>query len=191
MPIFTKPLPQLTPQEIERFWSYVDKRGPDECWPWTAAVNSRYGVFTIRTGYQFKAQRIAYFLHYGEDPEPLLVCHHCDNPICCNGKHLFKGTCKDNVDDCVTKGRRAYGERHWTKIHPERLAKGDRHWSVTTPEKLARGEAHYSAKLTAKEVRKIRKLFATGVRYARLAEQFHVRRQSIRCIILGTTWKHV
>ena len=28
----------------ERFWEKVDRRGPDECWPWTA-YSDRYGYF--------------------------------------------------------------------------------------------------------------------------------------------------
>ena len=42
--------------------------------------------------------------------------HSCDNPICCNPKHLSKGTHKDNSDDKVRKNRHAFGEKNgrWT-----------------------------------------------------------------------------
>jgi hypothetical protein len=34
-----------------RFWSYVDKRGPDECWLWTGGLDiGGYGVFAVSVG---------------------------------------------------------------------------------------------------------------------------------------------
>ena len=30
----TKPIPALTPEQVERFWSKVDRRGNDDCWEW-------------------------------------------------------------------------------------------------------------------------------------------------------------
>jgi hypothetical protein len=31
----------------ERFWSRVDVRGPDECWPWSDG-NAACGLFTMK-----------------------------------------------------------------------------------------------------------------------------------------------
>ncbi len=52
-----------------------------------------------------KAHRLAYICAFGPFPLELLVCHHCDNPVCINPKHLFLGTNKDNTEDKVRKGR--------------------------------------------------------------------------------------
>lgn len=85
----------------QRFWSKVDRRGPDECWPWLAAKSAtRYGVFD-----KTRAHRVAYALTHGLIPEGRIVCHRCDNPPCCNPAHLWLGTPKDNTADMVAKGR--------------------------------------------------------------------------------------
>jgi hypothetical protein len=44
---------------------------------------------------------------YSELPTFLHVLHRCDNPACVNPEHLFLGTCQDNIDDRVSKGRSA------------------------------------------------------------------------------------
>lgn len=93
----------------ERFWIQVQKLGPDECWPWTAAINSG-GYGSIKdVGKTISAHRAAWFLEHGNWPS-LYVCHRCDNRRCCNPAHLFLGTHKDNMDDMRAKGRHAVGE---------------------------------------------------------------------------------
>lgn len=94
-----------------RFWSKVDVRGPDECWPWTACTNHNgYGRFG-RDGSVHYSHRIAVELD-GRDPTGLVVRHHCDNPPCCNPRHLELGTKADNSRDCVERGRSARGDTH-------------------------------------------------------------------------------
>lgn len=102
-----------TPPLEERFWSKVDRRDRDECWPWTACVRRKdegYGAFGFHGRHQ-PASRVAWILTFGEIDGKLEVCHHCDNPTCCNPNHLFLGTRKDNNDDKVVKRRHVFGER--------------------------------------------------------------------------------
>lgn len=68
---------------VARFWSKVDVRGPDECWPWLAAVaGDGYGRFSQggRGAPQARASRFAYACENGPVPEGASVLHSCDNP---------------------------------------------------------------------------------------------------------------
>ncbi len=103
---------------MERFWSKVDRRGPNECWPWLAGVfreRGGYGAFR-HNGKATGAHRVALALSGGRAPAGAVVRHACDNPICCNPAHLLIGTHGDNVADKVSRGRQLRGERVSTHI---------------------------------------------------------------------------
>jgi hypothetical protein len=94
-----------------RFWAKVSKS--DTCWNWTAATVRGYGVFQLGTRRLVRAHRLAWEMAYGPIPDALLVCHHCDNPLCVKTEpdeqwpegHLFLGTHSDNMVDSAQKGR--------------------------------------------------------------------------------------
>jgi hypothetical protein len=86
-----------------RFWRNVQKTA--DCWVWTGARSGAgYGQININDVLVF-THRFSWELHHGPIPDGLLVCHHCDNPPCCNPAHLFLGTPSDNMVDKIRKGR--------------------------------------------------------------------------------------
>lgn len=91
---------------VERFWANVDKRGPDDCWLWTASRKPfGYGQMMI-AGKMKRAHRYSWELASGSPPDGgLSVCHSCDNPPCVNPKHLYLGTQGDNIREAERKGR--------------------------------------------------------------------------------------
>jgi hypothetical protein len=100
------------------------------------------------------------------------------------------------MTDCKQKGRHRYtvffGDDHWSRKQPDKLARGDDHWSNKFPERITKGEAQGMAKLTEESVREIRRLYATGEYSQRkLAKQFGVAAPTIIRAVRRETWRHV
>lgn len=111
----------LSPADFVRFWSNVRTGDIDSCWEWTAGKSSDgYGCFSLK-GKPIPASRIAYFLAYGCDPEGFFVRHTCDNPPCCNPRHLLTGTPADNSMDRNIRGRTTKGR----DVHTAQLTEAD------------------------------------------------------------------
>ena len=159
-----------------RFWKSVDRTGgPDACWPWTGAKRTRKGYGSAWDGERsVSAHRLAYQLANGDTGDGLLVCHECDNPPCCNPKHLFEGTVTDNSDDKVRKGRHARGATHGFVLHPERVA---------------RGERAGKAKLKEAEVLTIRRLVAGGRSMRSVAFAYNVHPSTVQGIVKYRYWR--
>lgn len=96
----------------DRFWKKVERSGADECWLWAGCKIKGYGQFLRGGGQRVYAHRFAYELARGPIPEGMLVLHRCDNPPCCNERHLFLGSDLDNMRDKVAKGRQARERRN-------------------------------------------------------------------------------
>lgn len=104
---------------IQRFWRHVDKRGPDDCWLWTGAVNNK-GYGQIRVGGKtVLAHRVSFAITNGSIADDIQVLHHCDTPKCQNPVHLFSGDPAINSADKVKKGRQAKGETCHAKLTNE------------------------------------------------------------------------
>lgn len=142
------------------FWSRVDQsNGPDSCWPWLRGCDDK-GYGRAQFGWTTLAHREAFRLSNGTPPKGLEVCHSCDNPPCCNPRHLWIGTHQENIQDAASKGRLGH----------------------------ATGERHGHSKLTWDKVRAIRTKAAAGSSERTLAREFGVSQPNIHYIVTGTTW---
>lgn len=152
----------------EDVWKFITKRGENECWLWQSSLHTGgYGAFRIKQKY-YKAHRVVYFVSKGgielRAPESNYshdhVLHTCDNPGCCNPKHLFLGDIFVNMADKVSKGRQS----------------------------RMRGDSHPSASLTNSDAERIREAALFGAKPKDLASVYGVSIWSIYPIIRGETY---
>lgn len=143
-----------------RFWERVTKT--ETCWLWNGHRDRNgYGKLSF-AGEPWLAHRLALTLNNpGRERPELQALHKCDNPPCCNPKHLYWGTPADNVKDAETRGQAR---------HPA-------------------GENHGRAKLTQKDADKIRDLRKDGMAIRAIARLYpQVSRPSIVRIVHGKGW---
>lgn len=150
----------------ERFHKKYRKQ-QNGCWEWTAYTNSfGHGRFWFNNKLVV-ASRFSYELHNGLIPDGMFVCHKCDNSKCVNPEHLFVGTPKDNIKDCIDKHRNC-------------------------PPPVHIGEGHHKAKLKNDDIIKIRNLYqAGGVSQRELARLFKISQPVVMKIVNRKLWKHI
>ena len=98
-----------------KIWHKVEIKEQEECWPWLGATSTDgYGTQTVLGGFKARAHRVVYELYYDDSPGDFYILHTCDNRLCCNPRHLYKGTQADNIKDMDDRGRRISEERRNT-----------------------------------------------------------------------------
>lgn len=143
-----------------RFWSKVQVGQFDACWAWEAYINNRgYGRFRFN-GRDQLAHRVAYMLVRGPIAEGAHVLHHCDNPLCCNPRHLYIGDASQNMRDAYTRGQK----------------------------QPTLGKLNGRAKLTMEKAEEIRGL-AHALTQDHLARTFGVSQSTISRVINGKRWQ--
>lgn len=167
----------LTPYDVERFWSKVDRKSDDECWPWVAGLHSAgYGAFAVRMaggGFKTKpAHQVAAHIAFGP-AEGRYVLHSCDNRVCCNPRHLRYGTQHDNVRDAMARNRHV----------PPPPSKGN-----PNPPK---GEAVWNQSLTETEAREIWRRHFAGENMSQISAAMGHPVHVINDVCRGRSWQHL
>lgn len=152
----------LPEKAVKLFWDKVDKKGPDDCWMWTASTNGRGYGRVWAWGKCQVASRISAFISHGQIPDGKEVCHSCDNKLCVNPRHLFFGTHGENINDAKQKGIMPFGERMG------------------------------QSKLKEADVKNIKKLLSEkSLSCAKIARMFGVGGSVIQRIVEDKGWVHV
>jgi predicted XRE-type DNA-binding protein len=144
-----------------KVWPKIDQSaGPDECHPWMS-VRNKEGYGKIGHGKsKLYAARVVYELVNGPIEDPSLVVRHtCDNPPCCNPKHLILGTKGDNNRD---RSERRRGREH-----------------------RQYGEANTNVKIKDADISRIHELYASGMTQMEIAAEFGVKQPQISRILSG------
>jgi predicted XRE-type DNA-binding protein len=145
-----------------KVWPKIDQSpGPDECHPWMSVRNKDgYGKIGHGRNRKLYAARVVYELVHGPIEDPTLVVRHtCDNPPCCNPKHLILGTRGDNNRD---RGERKRGR-----------------------EQRQYGEANTNVKVKDADLPRIHELRAAGWTQMQIAAEFGVKQPQISRILSG------
>lgn len=140
------------------FWSRVDRTGGiDACWPWRGTYSATTGHGQTRwNGRPIGTHVLAWQLHHGRERRlGAFICHHCDNPLCCNPAHMYEGDAESNAADRERRGR----------------------------SRPRRGTSSPGAKLTAEQVREIRRRHAAGESYPTLGRAFGLHPQNIGRVV--------
>ncbi len=133
---------RLTDQQIERFWSKVDVKSEDECWPWLAGIKTsgksgQYGGFYIKQiDNTMTAHKVSFIITHHFDisddiPDEIVIRHTCNNPICVNPKHLKLGTYQNNSSDMVESGNSLHGSKNpKASLTSEQVKEAREKWST-------------------------------------------------------------
>ena len=153
----------MTNKQLNNFWKKVNKNAPNNCWEWTASLDSKfYGQFRLN-GKNILAHRLSWIILVGLIPDNLCVLHKCDNTKCINPDHLWLGTQQDNIKDMFKKGRA----------------------------KSRIGESNPACKLTTKQVLCIKALLKNGDKLSNVAKLYNINRCTVADIKYGRSWTSV
>jgi len=134
------------------------------------STNGGYGMLRVGSitdgSRTMKGVHVIVYEHYnGKVPKGMVVKHSCDTPSCCNPDHLSAATQRENVLECMRKGRFRSG--------------------------ASKGEDNGCAKLKENDVKDIRKQSDLGKTRVFLAGIYSVSESTIQKIATRQSWKHI
>lgn len=146
-----------------RFENKVRKSHEDLCWNWLGWKNEKgYGRLRYK-GKIYYAHRVAYSISNNKVFSPdEVVMHLCNNPMCCNPRHLKIGTILENNQQKVAENRCYVNKKPSSK-----------------------------PRLKADQVAHIKLRIRCGHGTISIARDFCVSTQCIRNIKNGHTWREV
>lgn len=137
----------------------------DDCIIWTGAKDRDGYGHLRRNGKLRLVHKLAYCQSKGIDyedlPTGIVVRHTCDNPSCHNPNHLIEGTQRDNIRDCINRGRF----------------------------KSNKGVNNPRAVLNMELAEAIREDYKTVMSYSKLAIKYGVGKSTIARVISGKIWR--
>ena len=144
------------------FWAKTEPEPNTGCTIWIGSRDPHgYGqLHNPETKRPERAHRIGFEIETGVTLRSDYGLHRCDNRWCVNGRHIFRGNAKLNIEDALTKGTAAVGARVGT------------------------------AKLTDGQVLLIRAAYAAGETQRPLAARFGVTQGTIQKITSRRTWRY-
>jgi hypothetical protein len=88
-----------------RLERYTQRQG--ECLMWMGRRSPKgYGRLATGDGREVRVTHVVWFLAKRPPLRPReMICHTCDVPACVEIDHLWVGTCQQNIDDMIAKGR--------------------------------------------------------------------------------------
>lgn len=197
---------------IKRFWGKVYKT--KSCWEFGAQAGSKkYGAFYYGPMKKtFYAHRLSYELTYGTIPPKKVIHHKCENPPCCNPKHLELTTRGQNVlygsgptalnarkthckNGHILQGKNLWisnNGRHCLACMKNRNTKRRRDQGEK-PHKTVRfrtsGFKNGRAKLTNSDVDEIKLLYQKGLSQRSIANKFNVSPTTIQKVVNNKSYR--
>lgn len=169
--------PTLTEDQIRIQWIQRVREQcivtPEGCWQWPGQITSGgYGQANYRGKGNVMVHRTMYKAwHQVELTPKQMVCHSCDNSLCCNPDHLWVGSGRDNMRDKGLKGRNFFAKlthcRRGHEFMPENtrmhFQPGKKMRQCRECERIRMKSAKYQAKALERQ----RRYRAMGVQHER------------------------
>lgn len=172
----------------------------DECIIYPVTNDDGYGSIQTRVNGKKKhylVHRVVYShfnnnIHLSRDN---IIMHTCDNPPCCNIKHLRLGTHADNSRDKVLKGRQAKGNKIWKyssgKYTKEEKEKRRRMIPEGYKHGFQNGHVPQNRSISVCTAKQIKKLISESKRVSEIAKIFNVNRTIVSDIKRGVSYKNI